>query len=363
MLNANALDLRNLLLLTAGAGSRKNPIKEAIHEKVIKSSSGTMKILIVDDSPVYRQMIQDALCALPYEKIFASSGREGLESFVAHKPDLIILDRIMPDLTGPEFCRLLRSASPSSSPHIIMLTGSSDTECLIEGLEAGAHDYVTKPFRDQELLARVRVGARTRELQKQVEMKTKLLEELALSDPLTGLSNRRAVEIWAHHELESAGRHGFPFWMVVADIDRFKQVNDTFGHSAGDTVLKRFAEILKANSRSSEMCGRLGGEEFVMIFTHTTKEGVLTAVERIRAELEVTSFSFKGCDFRVTSSFGISGLQLGQKQESFSGLLDSADAALYSAKRMGRNRIEMAQTVRPRAATLLSGDTRPPMPW
>lgn len=343
MINAATLDLRQLLGVARYSDDRcVNPVKEVLAQRAAQSTSGVMKILVVDDSPVYRKIIGDALCALPYEKIFAASGRQGLDLFTAHQPDLVILDRIMPDLTGPEFCRLLRASSPSSTPHIIMLTGSSDTECLIEGLEAGAQDYVTKPFRDQELLARIRVGARNRELQKQIEAKNRLLKELALSDSLTGLPNRRAVEIWAQHELESASRHRFPFWMVVADIDRFKHVNDTFGHAAGDAVLKRFSEILRAHSRSSEMCGRLGGEEFVLIFTHSSKEGVLSAVERVRAGLEESSFNFKGCEFMVTSSFGIAGLQPGQKHATFSGLLDSADSALYSAKRLGRNRIEIA---------------------
>ena len=341
MVTSSTWDFKSLLALAQKTENRPTNT-EALVDRSARSSSGGMKILVVDDSPVYRKMLDDALCALPFEKHFAASGRQGLELFRLHQPDLIILDRLMPDLTGPEFCRSLRAAFPQACPHIIMLTGSSDTECLIEGLEAGAHDYVTKPFRDQELLARVRVGVRNRDLQKQVEAKNRLLEELALSDSLTGLPNRRAVEIWAHHELESAARHGFPFWMVVADIDRFKQVNDTFGHAAGDVVLKRFAEILRRNSRSSEMCGRLGGEEFVMIFTHTSEEGVLTAVERVRAELEAVSFNFRGCDLMVTSSFGVCPLRSGQQQVTFSGLLDSADAALYSAKRLGRNRIELA---------------------
>ena len=342
MLTTNAINLENALPLARYCG--KGQAKELSRSPTSRTSSASRpKVLIADDSPVYRKIVEQALYALPLEMIFASSGRQAFELCKTHKPDLIILDRVMPDLLGTEFCRLLRSVSPSFMPHIIMLTGSTEKESVIEGLDAGAADYVTKPFDDQELLARVRVGIRTRELQKQVEAKNRLLEELALSDPLTGLPNRRALELWAQRELDSAVRHGFPFWVVMADVDRFKQVNDTFGHAAGDLVLKQFSQIIRANSRSSEMCGRLGGEEFIMIFTHSTREGVVAAVERVRAELEMTNFAFSGCSCMVTSSFGVCGVEPGQKQTTLSALMDAADAALYSAKHHGRNRIEIAQ--------------------
>lgn len=347
MLTANTISLGTTLAL-AGRNANSQTHELALQPKSCTYPVSGTKVLIADDSPVYRKIVQEALSALPVEMIFASTGKQALELCKAHKPDLVILDRVMPDLLGTEFCRMLRSSSPHAMPHIIMLTGSTEKESLIEGLDAGAADYVTKPFHDQELLARVRVGIRTRELQKQVEAKNRLLEELALSDPLTGLPNRRALELWAQRELESAARHGFSFWVVMADVDRFKLVNDTFGHAAGDLVLKQFAQMLRANSRSSEMCGRLGGEEFIMIFTHSSYEGVLAAVERVRGQLEMTNFSFSGCSFMVTSSFGISGVEPGQKPTTLSTLMDSADAALYAAKRRGRNRVEIAREASPK---------------
>lgn len=344
MLNADALDLKKAFGLTSGLAQGHTGTAS---EKYARSAAGTaagkmMKIMIADDSPVYRKIIEDALCAMPFQRIFASSGRQALELYAKHRPDIIILDRVMPDFTGPEFCRCLQAISPDALPYIIMLTGSTDKASVVEGLDAGADDYVTKPFNDEELLARVRVGVRNRELHKQVQAKNKLLEELALSDPLTGLPNRRAIENWATRELESATRHDFPFWVVIADIDRFKYVNDTFGHAAGDTVLQEFSRILRANSRSSEICGRLGGEEFVSIFTHASREGVMTAVERIRMELEMTPFRLNGCDVVVTASFGIAGLGPDDRQASLSQLIASADSALYAAKRAGRNRVEVA---------------------
>src|SRR5262249_18724400 len=150
---------------------------------------------------------------------------------------------------------------------------NKDKNQIVEGLDSGADDYLTKPFDPGELLARIRVGRRIAELHRQVEAKNKLLEELALTDALTGLPNRRALEPWATRQLSAAARHGFPLWVVIADLDWFKSINDTYGHDVGDTVLKMFAQILKANTRASNMCARIGGEEFVEVIGHSDRAG------------------------------------------------------------------------------------------
>jgi diguanylate cyclase (GGDEF)-like protein len=210
-------------------------------------------------------------------------------------------------------------------------------------LAAGADDYLTKPFHGGELLARVGVGRRIVELHRQLEAKNRLLEELALTDPLTGLPNRRAIEDWATRQLSGAQRYGFSFLVVLADLDHFKAVNDTYGHDAGDSVLKKFSEILRANSRRSDICGRMGGEEFLLILTHTTEENAKIVIERIRRALEAVKFDFDGASFTVTASFGIRGFE-GTQPADFNQLVIQADAALYAAKRAGRNRIEIAAT-------------------
>ncbi len=179
------------------------------------------------------------------------------------------------------------------------------------------------------------------ELHRQVEAKNRLLEELALTDSLTGLPNRRAIDEWAPRQLSGAARHGFPFWVVMVDLDNFKSVNDSSGHDAGDEVLRKFAEILKTNSRRSNICGRIGGEEFLFVLTHADKDNVHFVAERIRKEFEEQEFSFGGRVIKVTASFGISGFQ-GKKAPEFRQLLNQADAALYTAKHRGRNRIEFA---------------------
>jgi len=339
MFNAETLNIGTAMTF---ADSRKMAEKSPAKASRIAAPE-KFTVMIADDSPVYRKIVEHALCAMPFDLIFASSGRQALQLFAEYRPDVVILDRIMPDMTGPEFCGKLRAMRLKVLPYIVMLTGSTDKESVVEGLDAGANDYVTKPFHDEELLARVRVGLRTKELQRQIELKNNQLEQLALTDELTGLPNRRAVQDWATREFESASRHGFPFWVVMADLDRFKSVNDIFGHAAGDAVLSRFSRILKANCRSSEICGRFGGEEFVLVYTHSDRDGVLRAVERLRSELEESTFAFNGCELRATASFGIAGIEGIAASGTLEDILASADAALYSAKGRGRNRIEVAK--------------------
>jgi diguanylate cyclase (GGDEF)-like protein len=251
---------------------------------------------------------------------------------------------MMPDRTGLELCAHIRAASRDSYTYIILLTAMSEKESIIQGLASGADDYLTKPFHDGELLARLGVGMRIIQLHQQIEAKNRQLEQLALTDSLTSLPNRRAIEEWATRQISGAARYGFPFWVVVADLDRFKSINDTYGHEAGDTVLKRFAGILKANSRKSDICGRIGGEEFLFALTHTNAENAKIVTERIRSQLEETNFDFDGIALTVTASFGVAGFE-GTHAPDLSQLISKADAALYSAKRLGRNRVEFAALV------------------
>jgi two-component system, cell cycle response regulator len=317
-------------------------------------STEQLRIVVADDSAVYRKLVEDTLAHEQYAVFSGKNGREAVALVDAHQPAVVITDWEMPDITGLQLCKQIRRDRDSYT-YIILLTSNTEKNQIIEGLAAGADDYLTKPFHPGELLARVAVGRRIAELHRQIQSKNKLLEELALTDSLTGLPNRRAVEHWATRELKGAERHGFSFWVVMADLDRFKNVNDTYGHDVGDFVLKKFAELLKANTRSSNMCGRIGGEEFVLVLTHIGKEDVLTAIERIRRQLEQESFAVGASTLSITASFGISGPE-GRSMPQFNELLRAADTALYAAKRGGRNRIEFATTFSPEAeAESLSG--------
>jgi two-component system cell cycle response regulator len=306
------------------------------------SSSTELKVLVADDSPLYRKLVEQSLSQEHYAVLFAKNGQEALDLFAEHQPALVITDWTMPDISGVELCRRIRQKFEESYAYVILLTGNTDKAEVIEGLAAGADDYLTKPFHPGELLARVGVGRRIVELHRQVQAKNRLLEELALTDALTGLPNRRAIDVWASRQLSAAVRHSFPVWVVMADLDFFKKINDTYGHDAGDIVLKSFAEILKVNTRRSNICGRLGGEEFLMVITHVEeKENVTIAVERIRKQFESLTCSIAGYTFGTTASFGVAGFR-GTASLGLNDLITRADSALYSAKRKGRNRVEFA---------------------
>jgi diguanylate cyclase (GGDEF)-like protein len=297
------------------------------------------KILVVDDSPIYRKLVEQSLSKEPHV-LFANNGREALELFAEHQPSVVITDWTMPDISGLELCRRIRRDSQQHYTYLILVTSNTDKEQVIEGLAAGADDYLTKPFHPGELVARVGVGRRIIELHHQVQAKNRQLEELALTDPLTGLPNRRAIDAWVNHQLSAAARHDFPIWVVIADLDHFKRINDTYGHDAGDTVLKRFSELLKSRTRQSDICGRLGGEEFLVVLTHIDRVQAKVVVDRIRRVFEIEEFRFgdRGTT-TVTASFGVAGFH-GSQAPAFSTLVTHADAALYAAKSKGRNRVE-----------------------
>jgi diguanylate cyclase (GGDEF)-like protein len=309
----------------------------------MQAGAQQLKVLVADDSAVSRKLVEHTLSEKTYSLVFAKSGRETIALFAEHHPALVIVDWIMPDLTGIEICKHIRSSTHASYTYIVLLTGKSEKESVVEGLAAGADDYLTKPFHPEELIARVGVGRRIIELQREIEIKNALLKELALTDALTNLPNRRAIEEWAARQLSGAARYGFSFWVALADLDHFKAVNDTYGHDAGDTVLKAFSQILKTKSRRSDICGRIGGEEFLFVLTHATEDDAKRVIDCIRTELEATKFNFGGNSLTVTASFGLAGF-VGTRTPDFNRLVAQADTALYSAKRQGRNRVEVAET-------------------
>lgn len=308
------------------------------------TSEDDFKVLVADDSAVYRKLVEQTLDQDQYSILFAKTGQSAIGLFEQHHPALVITDWVMPDLTGIELCQRIRSSLRDSYTYIIILTSVSEKENVVKGLAAGADDYLTKPFDPGELSARVAVGRRMVDLQRQIEAKNRLLRELALTDARTCLPNRRAIEEWSSRQLSGAARHGYSFWVAMADLDNFKRVNDTYGHDAGDAVLKGFGEILKTNSRRSDICGRIGGEEFLLVLTHASEENVRIVVERILQQLRNREFSFDGQTIRVTASFGIAGFQ-GKVVQEFTKLMNQADEALYAAKRAGRNRIEVSATI------------------
>jgi two-component system chemotaxis response regulator CheY len=306
----------------------------------MSQSGPSLSVLVVDDSPVCRKLVEQALEGQEYGLTFAKSGREALDVFVQNAPDIVITDWMMPDVSGLEVCEWIRRTELAYT-YLILLTSISNKDMVVKGLAAGADDYLTKPFDPGELNARIGVGRRIVCLQRDIEAKDLLLQEAARTDSLTGLPNRRAIEEWADRQIRGATRHGYPFWVVLADLDSFKNVNDTYGHDAGDLVLQKFSELLRATTRASDICGRMGGEEFVMVMTHVDRKDILPTVDRLREQFASMIFRFGANTASATSSFGVAGFDAKRCSE-FSQLLRRADAALYAAKRAGRNRVELA---------------------
>lgn len=306
----------------------------------MSQSGPQLSVLVVDDSPIYRKLVADALDGQEYSVTFAKSGREALDIFAEHAPHIVITDWMMPDGSGVELCEKIRRTELSYT-YVILLTSISDKCMVVKGLGSGADDYLTKPFDAGELIARIGVGRRIICLQRDNEAKNLLLEEAARTDSLTGLPNRRAIEEWADRQIRGASRHRYPLWVVLADLDSFKSVNDNYGHDAGDLVLQKFAELLRSATRASDICGRMGGEEFVMVLTHVSEQDIFPTIDRLREQFASLLFRFGGKTASVTSSFGIAGFA-GQGCAEFSQLLRQADSALYAAKRAGRNRVELA---------------------
>jgi len=290
-----------------------------------------VRILVADDSPVSRKLVEHALEGGSCSLLFAENGQQALDKVAEFQPDILITDWVMPDFSGPELCLRIRQDLKARYIYIILLTSNSDLNRLVEGLSAGADDYLTKPFLREELLARIGVGRRIIAMNREIEAKNRQLEGIACTDHLTGIPNRRAVEEFATKAISSALRHKFPLWVIAADLDKFKFINDTYGHSAGDEVLRHFGMSLKANTRAADICGRLGGDEFVVILTHSESKGVPVFVERLRRALETYDFVFNGEVVHLTAAFGFAGLEAGHPKD-FAQLLGEADEALYRNK-------------------------------
>ncbi len=302
------------------------------------------QVLVVDDSPVYRKLVEHALESEPCALLFAKSGEEALALYAKHSPPIVITDWMMPDLSGLELCERIKAEEKRGFTYIILLTGKAEKDSVVRGLAAGADDYLTKPFDPGELLARIGVGRRTVALHRELDAKSKLLDEMAHTDSLTGLPNRRALEDWAQRQLRGAARHGFPFWVVQADLDCFKKINDGFGHDAGDAVLRKFADVLRSDTRASDICGRMGGDEFVLVITHVEKEQIEFTVDRLRSLFAASKFCFGEGTVSATASFGICGF-VGKEAPEFSALMKKADEALYATKRAGGNGVQIAGVI------------------
>lgn len=302
-----------------------------------------MKILIADDDPVSCRLLDRLLVKWGYEVIAAHDGGEAWEVLQAeNSPRVALLDWMMPGIDGLEICRRVRARSAHPYVYIMLLTANDKVGNLVEGLESGADDYLTKPFHPQELRARLRVGLRMLDLESRLVEARESLRFKASHDSLTSIWNRGAIIEMLERELSRARRDGSSVGILLADIDHFKKVNDTRGHLVGDEVLRAITGRLKSEVRSYDSVGRYGGEEFLIVLPGCDNSKLTSKAQQLVKVVERSSVETSTGAVAVTISIG--GIASGDcPHAEVSKLLRAADTALYRAKVSGRNRSEMAR--------------------
>jgi two-component system cell cycle response regulator len=301
-----------------------------------------VKILIADDDLLLREMLEPELRAAGYDVVTVADGLQAWELLQKEHVRMLIVDWLMPGLDGSQLIRRVRAAGLPGYTYIILLTAKNGGDEIVEGLNAGADDFVSKPFRREELLARLGVGARILELEERLSASLAREEALATRDILTGLPNRRGLYDRARAELSRAEREKRSIGVIMMDLDHFKDINDRFGHAAGDEALRKVAEVLQANRRDYDLAGRWGGEEFLVVVPGSTLTQTSVVAERIRSAIQSIELPLGGAGpVTLRASFGVAATEPAASRVGLDELLERADAAMYRAKREGRNRVEM----------------------
>lgn len=302
-----------------------------------------MRILIADDDPVSCRLLDGLLRKWGYQVLVAHNGTEAWEMLQADQaPRIALLDWMMPGLDGLEICRRVRARSSQAYVYVMLLTANDKVGNLVEGLESGADDYLTKPFHPQELRARLRVGLRILDLESGLVEARESLRFKASHDALTSIWNRGAIIELLERELSRSRRDGSSVGILLADIDHFKRINDTRGHLVGDEVLRAVTGRLKGEVRSYDAVGRYGGEEFLILLPGCDNSKLSAKAEQLVKMVERSSIEASTGSVPVTISIG--GIASGDcPHAEVNSLLRAADTALYRAKMAGRNRSEMAR--------------------
>jgi diguanylate cyclase (GGDEF)-like protein len=288
------------------------------------------------------RLLESSLRRWGYDVVVAKNGSEGSQILLSpDAPKLAILDWMMPGMDGTQLCQDIRQNKPEPYTYVILLTGKRDQDDIIAGLDAGADDYVTKPFDPAELRVRLRTGKRILCLQEQLINSREALRDQATHDGLTGLWNRPAILDIVTSELARGLRQGVPVAVLMADLDCFKLINDTHGHATGDAVLRSAAKAMRDSVRRYDSVGRYGGEEFLIVLPGCDQSNATGHAERVRAAIARIDLETPKGKVRPTVSLGVAVSNIHSGSDAFD-LIQAADAALYRAKHGGRNRAEFA---------------------
>lgn len=296
-----------------------------------------MKVLVADDSATSRMLLRSSLLRWGYDVVMAENGTQAWEILAQPDcPPLAILDWVMPPgLTGPEVCRKVRETHREPYTYILLLTSKNSKSETVEGLDAGADDYIVKPFDEHELRVRLRAGKRIVDLQMSLVDAREELRERANKDLLTMLPNRSAVAATLEQELSRCHRDRRTVGVILLDIDHFKKINDTYGHFAGDAVLRETANRLRHNIRPYDQVGRYGGEEFLVVLPNVDLHQATQQAERMRLRLSTDVMMVDGAELTVSASFGVTVSDGSERSPDV--FVRVADEALYRAKGSGRN--------------------------
>ena len=306
-------------------------------------------ILVVDDVVQNLQVLCSILAKEKYRLAVARNGMQALDTAEKVKPELILLDVMMPELDGFEVCKRLHDSPATRDIPVIFLTAKTELESVVKGFEIGAVDYVTKPFNEAELLARVRTHlelkrAREELIKRNKELKEakKELELAVRTDPLTNISNRREILEKIEYERRRFERNQKPFTLILADVDDFKDFNDKYGHECGDFVLVSLAQLMTSMVRKQDCAARWGGEEFLLLLPETGGEGGRTIAEKIRQAIAGKSFKYNGISLSITITIGISTFGSGCFRD-IDSCIRMVDFAMYEGKQKGKNCVVTAQ--------------------
>jgi len=301
-----------------------------------------MKILIADDEAVSRRMLQGLLTKWGYEVVSVEDGKAAWEQLnISDAPRIALLDWMMPGQNGVDVCRKMRAHRPEPYTYILLLTAKDAKESVVEGLESGADDYLTKPFHPQELKARLRVGLRLLNLEDTLVEAREAMRFKATHDALTGVWNRGTILETLDREITRSRREGASLAVLIGDLDHFKSVNDTYGHLTGDDVLREATRRMQACVRPYDAIGRYGGEEFLVLLPGCDGPASAGKAEQLRAKIEQKPMETPSGPLRITISLG--GVATANwPDDNANQVLQMIDAALYRAKEEGRNRVVMA---------------------